>query len=809
MSYFIVYVVALMLLTGTAATNHTFTSSGEMNIASCPITYYGQTYDKVYVAFNANKFTVCFKGLYQPGKENDCIVMSGGTADRGDLSVLTKDIPTGSGVHKLLPNLKYAGKCVNIIPLKDSQQSQIEQLELGNFGSQAILAIKTYPGYTNAAVVADSQVNGLTVSKQSFQTNETNNGVITDVSGCRLSGTAYKTNTTVRDPNICSTVTCDVSGVASAISDCGPMEHCQGNGSCVLNTMCTVTGSTVIDFIGRVHSVPDRCGYTLMRSTLGVPGVKLVGIFQERRRKDVSFLDRVILQMDQAGVQISLGQGGRVQLNDKVLMVNTTAQVVHGVMLSRDQTGVTAKISASNNMVSVHFDGYTAQIHITGPSGAPVQGLCGNSSWSFSGERVSEHSAIDCETQYDDDANSTINCNTTTEWCNIMKQASFIACNKHINPEPFITACTRTLCKYPAVDGLKCQFLEAYARACSHHSNVTVDSWRSSTSCSAVSQAFCSDRFCSAHEFCGDSINHGEPRCLCRAIFASEYRSSNTFGEPTVCGQNSASITMANCLLEEQNIDYSILHLNDQACTGKMDHLTHMVTFNFDSSNSCGAVAMVNGSQIIYKNSIMTRNSSMSGLINRHDRVHIDFSCHYRQPETKNLAIRIKDSSVTQQIISGEWYYNLSMNAYTNPERNKAIQPDTYIELNKKIWVELKTEGLNEEMIHLLTDSCWATDQPLPDGSLRYDLVIKGCPNPTDKTVNVVGNGLGTSNFFSFNLFQFTGKTTTDIYFHCKVELCVRDGNTCAPRCSQANRSRRSVTSKYENPAFITLAWTY
>lgn len=62
-------------------------------------------------------------------------------------------------------------------------------------------------------------------------------------------------------------------------------------------------------------------------------------------------------------------------------------------------------------------------------------------------------------------------------------------------------------------------------------------------------------------------------------------------------------------------------------------------------------------------------------------------------------------------------------------------------------------------------------------------LFLSSCPNPTDKTVNVVGNGLGTSNFFSFNLFQFTGKTTTDIYFHCKVELCVRDGNTCAPVC--------------------------
>lgn len=76
----------------------------------------------VQVAFNESRFTVCFNGEYKPGIKNDCIVMSGGTADRGDLAILTKEIPTGSGVHKLLPNLKGAGKCVNIIPLKDSQQ---------------------------------------------------------------------------------------------------------------------------------------------------------------------------------------------------------------------------------------------------------------------------------------------------------------------------------------------------------------------------------------------------------------------------------------------------------------------------------------------------------------------------------------------------------------------------------------------------------------------------------------------------------------------------------------------------------------
>lgn len=55
-----------------------------------------------------------------------------------------------------------------------------------------------------------------------------------------------------------------------------------------------------------------------------------------------------------------------MKLNNKLLVLNTTAAVVHGVELNEDQTGVTAKISASNYTVSVLFDGNTAQIHMTG-----------------------------------------------------------------------------------------------------------------------------------------------------------------------------------------------------------------------------------------------------------------------------------------------------------------------------------------------------------------------------------------------------------------------------------------------------------
>lgn len=806
---FKVWLIGFSILTGAAGTHQAFTSSAEMNISSCPINYYGQKYEKVFVAFDGDRFVACFKGLYRPGIQNDCILMSGGRADRGDLSVLRREIPTGSGIHKLLPNLKYPGKCVNVIPLKNSQESEIEQVELGNFGAQSILAIKTFSGYTDFNVFAHAQVNGLTVLQQAFNKSSTERGVIIDVSGCRLSGLVYETNTTINDPRICSTVTCDASGAATAVSYCGPMEKCQGEGSCVLNTMCTVTASTIIDFTNRLHSVKDRCGYSLLKS-LSIPGLHVLGVFKERRRKDLSFLDRVILELDKEGAQISLEQGSRVKVNDEFLTVGAKPKIVHSVELTKGPTGVTAKFEASNYTASVVFDGYTAIIQLTGSSEVRVQGLCGDSNSTVNQQRLSEYSETGCETQHEDDVDSNISCNNTAKWCNLLQESLFNACNSYVDPEPFIQACTQTLCKYPAVDGLECQFLKSYAEVCKYQSNVTVKDWRSHSSCAFVPQVACQETFCSAHEFCGVDGSSREPRCHCRALFESNYKPTKSFGEPIVCGDKSATVTLANCLLKNKGIDYSILHLNDQSCKGELDNLTNMVTFSFNSENTCGTVVQANNSQIIYKNAIMTQNISLFGSITRHDKVHMDFSCYYSQPDVKTLSIRFRHSSVIQHISSGEWKYNLTMEAYTSRDCIKPVDSDTNLNLNQRLWVELKTYGLEEDGVAVVTDSCWATDQPSLTGSRKYILIINGCPNPKDPTVTVEGNGLGTSNVFSFNTFQFTG-SNGNVFLHCKVKLCVKQGDNCVQRCGQTVRGRRSVRPKYENvkPAFISVAWTY
>lgn len=168
-------------------------------------------------------------------------------------------------------------------------------------------------------------------------------------------------------------------------------------------------------------------------------------------------------------------------------------------------------------------------------------------------------------------------------------------------------------------------------------------------------------------------------------------------------------------------------------------------------------------------------------------------------------------STVMHKIASGQWIYNLSMVVYTDPGSKNPIESGADVQLDQKVWVELKTDGLDEQ-IAVVTDSCWATSEPSPSASLRYDLIIKGwaiqscswwpnpclccwwtvpvimtvvlflssCPNPADQTVKVEGNGVGSSNHFSYNTFRFSGQSD-NIYLHCKVKLCVTQGNTCVP----------------------------
>ncbi|XP_032438740.1 alpha-tectorin-like isoform X1 [Xiphophorus hellerii] len=786
----LLFLSAAMLLPGAADQLAVFASNTEVDISSCPITYFGQKYEQLYLNFTSDNFVLCFTGFYEPQGRGDCLV----APQTDNTQFYLQSVPDYVELQNIvqnLPSIKNTGECYMFF------MNSAYTFLLVNFGSQSAFMNVDQPVFT------DFLVDGNKV----FPPSVANQQAYADLSGCRSSGVLFRPGDVVSsDPITCRTLTCSQSAVLQKTS-CGPTERCQGNGVCSsassLGSVCTVTGPAVVDFQGQQNSVKDRCWYSLLRIPSG-PDFQVLAHFQERRRKDVSFLDGVTLRLNgfTSAVDIQLKQGGRVLLNGSPLTLSGSVQTGHGVNLSKDQTGVTVQASLSDFSASVFFDGSTAQIHLKGSYGLPLQGLCGNASRSLSEERLSEDGSTSCEAQYTDATDTTTSCTKMAERCSLLKEAPFSSCG--VDPEPYMAACTDTLCRYPDLDGLSCRFLEAYARACSLQSSAAPEDWRSKAQCSPPG-AVCQDRTCSDHEFCGEKTAGGETRCFCRAIFASKYRQTNSLGDPPVCRQSSTSLSLVGCLLEDKGIDYSDLQLKDPTCRGQMDQQTHMVTFSFNSTDLCGTEVTTHNSQTIYKNTIMTQNLS-SGGITRQDQVYIGFSCVETQPDIQTVAFRIKDSSVVQFISSGLWNYSLTMKAYTDAHRTKAVASNTKVRLNQKIWVELDANGLNESLVALVMDSCWATDKESANASRKHYLIKNGCPNPEDQTVSMEANGKGTSNSFSFNMFQFIG-SSAEVYLHCKLQLCIKQENTCVKTCG-GTRRRRSVRSQSGAAAFISMAWT-
>uniref|UniRef100_A0A3B3CYR6 ZP domain-containing protein n=1 Tax=Oryzias melastigma TaxID=30732 RepID=A0A3B3CYR6_ORYME len=742
----------------------------QVNTSDCPITYYGQEYTTVYTNFTGEDLFVCFNGYYNPEGNGDCIRVPN-TDNRTYVDLNNDNDPSSwtgltdlvhSSVSTVTNNvtcyLIFSFKSVSVLVQSSSFFIQTKQLS-----DQTLFCILR--------------------------------SILHDIcSTFTEHGFGVKPGDTRQIPNTCTFLTCSRTSITS-MKTCGPPGQCDGYRACSVKGLCTVTGPTVIDFSEQINSVSDRCEYSLLHDQS--TGFSLKANFLDRRRRDVSFVDSLTLDFSDSG-DIQLLQGHRVKVTGSPVTLTSSVQTFSGVDLSKDQTGVTASFSVNGSSVSVFFDGTTAQIYLNKSNSLTYEGLCVDSS-SSSSSRLPSNSS--CQDQYEDPADDTIDCAAVTQQCSILKSAPFSSCNLYVDPEPYIIACRSTLCKYPSVDNLRCQFLKAYAKAC-EKKQVDLQNWW--TTAQYHPEPICEDK-CSDHEFCGDI--HGNTDCRCRAIFASKFTEQNRLGGPTVCQDNTASLSLVGCLLKEKSIDYTHLHLNDQTCTGVMDPDSHMLKFTFQS-DSCGTEVTTNNSQVTFTNAVMTRNSS-SDVITRHDKVFIEFSCSHPKPQLQNVAFKIIDNSVEVFLQSGEWKYTLTMKAYSDAAHTQLLDPKSDVRLNQKIWIDLETNGLNKDVVSVVTDSCWATSENSPNSVPRYDLIRDGCPNADDGTVNVMGNGEGTSNSFSFNMFEFSGKETSEVYLHCQLQLCVKKNNNCVPGCSFAGRRRRSLRYRRGAPALISMVWTH
>ncbi|XP_058262649.1 uncharacterized protein LOC131363797 isoform X2 [Hemibagrus wyckioides] len=286
--------------------------------------------------------------------------------------------------------------------------------------------------------------------------------------------------------------------------------------------------------------------------------------------------------------------------------------------------------------------------------------------------------------------------------------------------------------------------------------------------------------------------------CACRYITTS---SPNIYGAIETCSGSNGSLSLSQCQLFEAGYSVEVLHLNDPSCKGEIQN--NRLIFKFDSdANTCGTTLENNATHIIFKNSVGSPNTT--GIISRTGGINITFSCVYPIIQSISMPTDMEViGGVISKQLSTEGTYQIHMKPYTDATFLVPYSGNVTLEVNHEMYIAVEVDQFDSTQIALVLDNCWATPVNQTDYSVRWDLIIKECPNPNDGTVSVLRNGVSTSSHFSFRMFTFTG-FSVKIYLHCQVHLCLQKTGNCALPCPRhLSRRRRSVD--FYDSAAITM----
>uniref|UniRef100_A0A673GTW6 ZP domain-containing protein n=1 Tax=Sinocyclocheilus rhinocerous TaxID=307959 RepID=A0A673GTW6_9TELE len=175
--------------------------------------------------------------------------------------------------------------------------------------------------------------------------------------------------------------------------------------------------------------------------------------------------------------------------------------------------------------------------------------------------------------------------------------------------------------------------------------------------------------------------------------------------------------------------------------------------------------------------------SLSEGLISREKILKLPFSCVYPQTQTLSMNVEINPLERCESNTNSDFgRYQVRMIPYEDDEFTRPFTGKVDAELDQKMNVEVRVEGVDSRQFALVLETCWAT--PVNDPDYKFDLfiviiAILRCPNPNDDTVELLQNGVSTSSRFSFRMFIFTANSTK-FYLHSAVHLCLLSSNRCS-----------------------------
>ncbi|KTF73702.1 hypothetical protein cypCar_00040311 [Cyprinus carpio] len=217
--------------------------------------------------------------------------------------------------------------------------------------------------------------------------------------------------------------------------------------------------------------------------------------------------------------------------------------------------------------------------------------------------------------------------------------------------------------------------------------------------------------------------------------------------------------------------------------------------------------SLSNRTHFIYQNSIQSnpRNTDQS-IITREIWMNMTFSCAYPLIQTLSMpmGVQAEGGLISEELPAGQGTYQIRMIPYHDAQFTSPYDGQVQVEVNQQMYVAVDVEGVDRNQIATVLDNCWATPVNDSDYHIRWNLIMRECQNPDDGTVEVLQNGNGTTSYFSFRMFTFSG-ISDRIFLHCQVHLCLVQNGRCALSCDPGYRRRRRRSLDFYHSAAITM----
>ncbi|KAG7492169.1 hypothetical protein MATL_G00012210 [Megalops atlanticus] len=638
--------------------------------------------------------------------------------------------------------------------------------------------------------------------------------------GCQYDGFYFEIGEVFWTPGCSQRCECYASNdLRCSAASCAPTQECgvrEGRLGCfdVFST-CTVTGDPhYFTFDGAVAHFQGTCSYEIARTCGNVTSdelsFRIVATNQHRGNNRVSFVSSLDVWLSHEGrdTHIFIGQSRSVQVDGHEVSIPSAIGYIAGVSFERGFV----VLNTSNDLM-VHFDGRSTLLVRLGQNHrGSICGMCGNFNGDPYDDKVLPNGDMALtDEEFGDGWKSDISsagCGTGdvrlgggeedctfrqeyTDLCSVITNTTgpFRDCHLHADPTPYFTSCVYDLCLYTPANGMLCSAVGAYEAACSVL-GLQIPEWRPDLLCPLTDP--CDELDCTDQEWCGEK--NGVYGCFCNED--NNRPDPENYDSEETCFSSSGIMSLSRCQLFENGFPPHILHLNDPSCNGTLRH--GRVEFSFNNEDHiCGTALMSNGTHFIYENSIQGEIDPHGGVISRERRINLRFCCVYPLSSSISMPIAIHpvESIVRKKLPAGVGNYHVRMTPYRDPWFRQPFSGSSFeLEVDQQLYVAVEVTGVDRQQISAVIDSCWATPFNDPSYPVRWNLIIRECPNTDDNTVQLLQNGVSTVSRFTFRMFTFTGNSST-VYLHCQIHLCLRQRNNCTAHCYPGyhQRVRRSL----------------